>query len=259
MRGALRDRLGTLATRAKLQRLALRNRTTILVFHRVDGRHPGNPLACAPELFEQYCKLLHDHFDPIGLDELLDRLARGRPIGNAVVVTFDDGYLDNHTTAAPILERWKIPATFFVTGNFIGSGHQAWWDIEQGVRSEWMDWDQVADLSQRGFLIGAHTMNHVDLGQVVGEKARREIQQSRESIEDHIGQRTSLFSYPFGRRKEFTESNRALVEELGFSCCLSAFGGSVRPNSNPFALPRLPVSTWYQTPGQLALELLRNR
>nr|HPM03821.1 polysaccharide deacetylase family protein [Candidatus Cloacimonadota bacterium] len=46
----------------------------------------------------------------------------------SIALTFDDGYLDNLTNALPVLEKYKIPATIFITTNFIGQEIEFWWD-----------------------------------------------------------------------------------------------------------------------------------
>ncbi|RMG48968.1 MAG: hypothetical protein D6718_00635 [Acidobacteria bacterium] len=74
---------------------------------------PG--LSIPPERFAEHVRLLAERFEVIGLDELLNRAStapRGRP---AVVVTFDDGYRDNHDHALPILKAAGLSATFYVT------------------------------------------------------------------------------------------------------------------------------------------------
>ncbi len=96
-----------------------RNKLSILIFHQVmakpDPFRGGDPTVSA---FDAQMKLLRRYFNPISLAEGLRRLQSGDLPAHAVAVTFDDGYLDNLTLAAPVLERYQIPATFFVTTGF---------------------------------------------------------------------------------------------------------------------------------------------
>ena len=62
------------------------------------------------------------------LEELVERMARGALPRNALAITFDDGYRDNLTHAAPILARYGLPATIFVSTGFIGTGDVPWFD-----------------------------------------------------------------------------------------------------------------------------------
>jgi peptidoglycan/xylan/chitin deacetylase (PgdA/CDA1 family) len=69
----------------------------------------------------------------LSLEELVDCSARGFIPRRAVAVTFDDGYIDNFTTASPILEAFDIPATFFLTTERIDERHEFWWDTLERV------------------------------------------------------------------------------------------------------------------------------
>jgi len=69
----------------------------------------------------------------------------------------------------------------------------------------------------------------------------------------------SFFTYPFGRRHQITEENRRLVEEAGFTCCLSAYGGSVAAGDALFQLKRTPVSPWHISPYQFGFETMLER
>jgi peptidoglycan/xylan/chitin deacetylase (PgdA/CDA1 family) len=253
----LKTAFGWVIYKSGLHRLWLRDRAFIVLFHRVDDELRDNAISCSSQAFEAYCRFLGRYFDVVPLAELLGRLKESKPIGGAVAITFDDGYKDNREVAAPILERHGLSACFFIATDFIDTDRVGWWDAEVGVRSRWMSWDDVRALDQRDFEIAAHTKSHADLGEVWGETARAEIAGSALRIEAELGRPVTLFSFPYGRRDNLTEANRNLVRESGLQCCCAAYGGDVRPDSDPFDLRRFPVSPWYVSPYHLGFELLR--
>src|SRR3712207_6290697 len=122
-----------------------------------------------------------------------------------------------------------------------------------------MTWDDVRGLRDRGFELGAHTVNHVDLGAVDGEEAEREIEDSRAKLAAELGVEVPFFSFPYGRPENGTQANRERVRRAGFRCCLSAHGGTVRPFADPFELKREPVSPWYLSPYHYGIEVLLRR
>jgi peptidoglycan/xylan/chitin deacetylase (PgdA/CDA1 family) len=249
--------LGGLAYRAGLHRYLLREHAVVVVFHRVDDRYPGDPITTSVALFTELCDFFARYFTVVPFGQLVTMVREGRRLGGQLAITFDDGYRDNHRTAAPILARRGLPACFFVTTGFIGSNEVPWWDARAGITSEWLSWDQVRELDAQGFEIGAHTVSHADLGQVEGDPARAEIAGSKSALEEQLGTPVSLFAYPFGRPQALTEANRTQVREAGFVCCASAFGGTVRAGDDPYRLRRMPVSEWHLSAGQFGLEALR--
>lgn len=259
MKRRLKTLLGLLCFRTGLYRLLLRDRAIIALFHRVDDRLAGNPISCTTAGFRAFCDFFDRYFRVVALETLLIKLRRGEDITGHLVITFDDGYRDNFETAASELERRRLPACFFIATEFIGSTRVPWWDAELGIASRWMSWDEVRALSERGFEIGAHTMNHVDLGIVEGDDAVREIVGSRHRLARELGDATTLFSYPFGRSHQITPDNRAAVRDAGFQCCLSAYGGTVAPREDPFHLKRIPVSPWFLSPYQFGFEAISGR
>ena len=103
-------------------------RTLILLYHRV-AELPTDPfgLAVTPRNFEEQLEVLRDLTRPLTLGRLVAALRSGRlPVGG-VVVTFDDGYADN-LHAGRLLQRYEIPATFFISSGFIGGSREFWWD-----------------------------------------------------------------------------------------------------------------------------------
>jgi peptidoglycan/xylan/chitin deacetylase (PgdA/CDA1 family) len=229
-------------------------RGIIVVFHRVNRSTTTDGLTVTPERFEEFCQFFSRYFTVVTLTTFIQALEQGRSVGGMLAITFDDGYLDNYEIAAPILKRFNLPATFFMTTRFIGSEIVPWWDQEIGVVFPWMNWNQVRSLYAQGFEIGAHTRNHSDLGQVAGDAAMDEIQGSRSDLEDHLGAQVQLFAYPYGRKHQIMESNRDLVAKAGFRCCCSSYGGSNTKATSPFFVLRHPISSWISSPLELGFE-----
>ena len=98
-------------------------RLSIFIFHRVlaqtDPLLPSEPDA---ERFERIIAFIARYFRVLPLSEAASRLATSTLPAAAACITFDDGYADNLTVAAPILQRHGLTATFFVASSFIGGG-----------------------------------------------------------------------------------------------------------------------------------------
>lgn len=87
------------------------------------------PNRVAPPLFERQMAFLHQHRRVVSLSALLAQLESGQsPAAGTVCITFDDGYRDVLTTAAPILERYGLPATMFVLTGYIDRAENMWAD-----------------------------------------------------------------------------------------------------------------------------------
>lgn len=257
MRHELKSALGRLIHAGGLHRQFVGNKAVVLLFHRVDDRFPGDPITCSRREFADYCAFFRQYYDVIGLGDLAARLTSGTDLSGLVVLTFDDGYLDNHDVAAPELERNGLAATFFIATEFIDSSRVPWWDAALPHRAEWMTWDHVRSLAAAGFEIGAHTQNHVDLGVVSGAEAWQEIVGSRDRIGREVGQLPRSFSYPYGRKHQMTPANREFVRRAGFDVCLSAYGGAVSRGTDPYAIQRIPISPWFASAPEVGLEIAR--
>ena len=247
--------LGGLLYGSRLHRALWKNRAAIVIFHRVDDRYPGDPITCSFQEFCRYCDFFQRHFIVVSLNELLDRLRDGRDISRHLVITFDDGYRDN-TRCALELKRRGLPACFFVTTEFVDSSRNAWWDSLRSIHSEWMSWEDVRRLHALGFELGPHTATHADLGSTSGDRAVAEILGAKERLEKELGAPTQHFGFPFGRPEHLSDENRQLIRHSGFRSCLSACGGTVRPECDAFDLKRIGVSDAYSSPYQLGFEML---
>ncbi len=101
----------------------------ILVYHRVtELESDPQLLAVTPKNFAEHLEILRSQANPIPLKRLIETLAEGNIPNRGVVVTFDDGYSDNLKQAKPILERYGIPATVFISAGATSSKREFWWD-----------------------------------------------------------------------------------------------------------------------------------
>jgi peptidoglycan/xylan/chitin deacetylase (PgdA/CDA1 family) len=100
----------------------------VLAYHRVNDE--GDPFfpAVPTAVFEAHMAWVSRHFVVLTVEALAERLGRGTLPRNALAITFDDGYRDNLTHAAPILARYGLPATVFLTTGFIGGAEVPWFD-----------------------------------------------------------------------------------------------------------------------------------
>ena len=122
-------RSGLLPTIRRLRGL-MRRDLRILAYHRVlDVADPDafdfdlELISASPEQFREQMRLVKQRLHPLCFDEVLGMIDSGRRLPpNAIVVTFDDGYNDNHHVAMPILREIGIQATFFVSTGHIDSG-----------------------------------------------------------------------------------------------------------------------------------------
>jgi peptidoglycan/xylan/chitin deacetylase (PgdA/CDA1 family) len=98
----------------------------VLTYHRVnDDGDPFSP-AVPTRVFERHMAYVARTCVVLTIEELVERMGQGRVPRNALAITFDDGYRDTLTHAAPVLARHGLPATVFLATGFIGTAEVPW-------------------------------------------------------------------------------------------------------------------------------------
>ena len=211
-------------------RLRRRTRCTVLLYHRVNDTSKDK-LTTSVDRFIEHLAMLKRMYPVLSLSAACEALEIGRYLGpNVVAITFDDGYDDNYTCAAPVLEHFGLPGTFFVTAGLVDTAQPFPHDAGSPYRFSTLSWAQVKDLAGRGFEIGSHGWSHANLGQCSPDEAHREIIDSRDMLQGKLGVRIRSFAYPFGGRDQVTATVIRQIEDAGFDRIASAYGGV---NVNP--------------------------
>lgn len=101
-----------------------RNKVLTLYYHRVNSlENDYNMLCVSPTRFRQQMLYLKNKYPIVRFEDDWNALD-----SDAVVITFDDGYLDNLEYALPILEELQIPATIFISTGTLEQDKELWWD-----------------------------------------------------------------------------------------------------------------------------------
>jgi peptidoglycan/xylan/chitin deacetylase (PgdA/CDA1 family) len=106
---------------------------TILMYHSV-AREPESAWVdpryhVDPETFEAQMSFLSRHRKVVSMPDLVEAIEGGRDLpAGSVALTFDDGYLDNLTVAAPILSKYGFPATLYLASAYVSRAENQWID-----------------------------------------------------------------------------------------------------------------------------------
>jgi peptidoglycan/xylan/chitin deacetylase (PgdA/CDA1 family) len=110
-------------------------RLTVLAYHRItDAMAPGfdhyrKNVSATPEMFERQLAYVTKHFNVIDLFALEAFIKQNTPLPERpLLITFDDGYLDNYSNAFPILRRFDLPAVIFLITGQMDNPALPWWD-----------------------------------------------------------------------------------------------------------------------------------
>jgi peptidoglycan/xylan/chitin deacetylase (PgdA/CDA1 family) len=221
-------------------------RIVILMYHKITDSIPLNEYERNTAEFENDLIYLKDHnYSILSMDDLL-LLKSGdlKLTSDGIIITFDDGYESNYSIAYPLLIKYKMPANFFLTTEWMETTDFMTWS-EVWLMSQYLDAD-----GKNVFKMGSHTSSHPFLEQSAGNFATRddylnflhtELNDSKTWIVDITGQTSIFLSLPYGDGV----NNQDIIntaKETGYSGIRTSVWNSIPATGiNLFALPSIPV------------------
>jgi peptidoglycan/xylan/chitin deacetylase (PgdA/CDA1 family) len=166
------------------------------------------------------------------LGELIRAFEHGQPVRRGVVLTFDDGYRDTCTAAAPVLHAHGFKATVFAVTDYVGR------TMEPDEERTFATWDELRALRAQGWEIGLHTATHADLGTADGDTLRCEVLEASRVLHRRIGEPVWSVAYPWGR---YSPHAIEAVVACGARAAVTVSRSLVTPRSPRYALPRYAV------------------
>lgn len=172
-------------------------------------------------------------YHTISAEELVNALVAHTQLpSNSIVVTMDDGYLDNYVYAYPILQKYHLIGNLMVPTGLLGN--------TSGTNS-YYNWDQLKEMVGSGVMFAYnHTWSHFAMATGPSDKDTFEIKTAQEQLQEHLGKAYPLFVYPYGSGQTVGWVQK-LVKDNGFLAAFSTLGGRYDCEGNMFYLPRIHI------------------
>ena len=146
-------------------------------------------------------------------------------VTSKVVLTFDDGLLNNYTVAYPILKEHNLKAYFFIIVGKVGT-------------AGYMNWEQIRELKDAGMIIGSHGMSHRILTELSEQELDFELRVSKKFLQEYLGDKIEFLSIPRGFvNKEVIEK----AKELGYKAVFT----SNAKDADGFKFGRITVKAYW--------------
>lgn len=169
-------------------------------------------------VFYEMLQQLQKKVDFIRIEEAVALIKQKKQVERPLVAfTFDDGYEECYTKIAPVLTQFQTNAAFFINPNFIECNEQYKADfLSEKVlikNKNPMDWEMVKSLHKDGFVIGAHTLDHVRLNIDDKDILTEQLIGCKKIIEQRIGNKCEYFAYPYGQITDISPIAIKIAEE----------------------------------------------
>ena len=220
----------------------------VLMYHKVNDVL-GNSVTVPVSLFdEQLAQLAELGYTPVSLEDVLAYYRDRVPLPErAVLITFDDGYLDNLENAVPVLRRHGYPAVLFVPIGYLDESRPLPHDehlAANGILNRTLDWEQLRDLEAAGVRIESHGIGHRPLADLELDEATREVTLSKLRLEERLGRPIQAFAYVKGSEAHYRPVHLSLLRQAGYELAFTSISGGNGAHTDPLQLHRYNVEPY---------------
>lgn len=202
----------------------------VLYYHSV---HPDstNEVIITPELLKEHLTYLKDeNYISLTMNDVRNYLIHNEPIPEkSILITFDDGYMDNYYNAFPILKELNLKATIFCITNVLDGKY-------------YLSENAIKEMSDYGIDIQSHTVNHPNLDKLSYDDQLAEMINSKKSLEKIINKEVYAIAYPFG---DFNDDTIKAAKDAGYTLGFTTKRGLSDREDNFLKLDRIYVSSNY--------------
>ena len=214
----------------------------VVMYHRVINKSENEGIHGTyiyENIFREHMKYLKENnFSVITFEDLNNIGWRNRFDKNKkyIIITFDDGYVDNYELAFPILKEFNFKATIFLMGE---STYNEWDVKADGEKSfPLMSVEMIKEMQDYGIEFGAHTFNHPKLNKLSNDEIKHQIVDVKKPLEEKIGREIITFAYPYGILNDYAKK---MVEEAGYTFGVATDSGSVCLSDDLYQIRRIAI------------------
>jgi peptidoglycan/xylan/chitin deacetylase (PgdA/CDA1 family) len=207
----------------------------VLLYHSVSAEPTGlmQRYTLSPPMFRQHIAwIVENGFDTLTVSDYAMALRGQKPWPpRPLVVTFDDGYADFLTEAAPVLAERGIVSTLYVTTRPIGR-------TRRGTMAgrPMLTWSELSELPALGVEIGGHSHDHAQLDLLARDRVIHQVETCKQALEDHLQVRVDSFAYPHGYNSATT---RRAVRSADYTSACGVGNALSHPRDDQWSIARL--------------------
>ncbi|MFC3122587.1 polysaccharide deacetylase family protein [Agaribacter flavus] len=219
---------------------------TILQYHHISDSTPAIT-STPPAIFAEHLQYISEHHTVISLEEALDAVLNRKSLpSNAVVISFDDGYLSIFENAHPLLAKYAMPYTVFINPDELAHSYLQ------------LNWQQIKSMMPLATFAN-HTLDHIHLAERIANESEQDwlnrvlanIQNAEKKIELQLGYSKKWLAYPYGEYNTVLKNALLDLDYIGFA----QHSGAVAEYSDFGALPRFPAAGIYANLNTLKLKM----
>ena len=201
----------------------------VLNYHQINDKDE-NALTVHVDQFEaQMAYLAENGYHAITPAQMLDAWENGTELPDKpVIITFDDGYVDNYKNAYPILKKYGLKGTIFAVTDYLGT------------YPNYFTWAQAKEMQDSGVMeIESHTLSHMELTTAGSEEElRHQLVDSKKALDWHLGKDVRFIAYPCG---SYNEEIERIAHEAGYRAAFTVHYGLADPEENREIMDRVPI------------------
>ena len=208
------------------------NYASVLMYHRFgEDKYPSTNIKLN-QFLEHVDEISKPKYNVISLDNALKAIENIKLIKDrSVVITIDDAYSSVYKHAWPILKKYNLPFTLFVST-----------DVIDNKIPGYMTWEEIRILRDNGVIIGSQTKSHFHMHNLTQNQIVNELTKSNIRFVKEIGSKPKIFAYPYG---EYNLKVLKEVKKHGFLAAFRQHSGVAHQSLGMFELPRFAMNENY--------------
>jgi len=216
----------------------------IMMYHKVVDQplQTQHRIFVTKHTFEKHLKFYKFFgFQTLSFKDLADFWHLRRPMSEfpkkPLMITFDDGYLNNLQNAVPLLQKYGFQSTVFLLANTKMKANS--WDEADGTpQLPLMNSVERLQLKKTGQEIGSHGFEHSKLTSMTEQQTWAEIHDSKAILEKEFAENIFVYAYTYGLKNEFSEQ---AVEKSKYDFAVNTTTGGLHISENPYSIFRVSV------------------